>query len=86
MQFLKEYFREIRKVFSFIEIKLIGRLQYNDTKKGTKELDVLYERFQTLCGEIEKCIKEHESKKKEERIKINRGNRKLIADQRKSTK
>ncbi|MBF4517002.1 hypothetical protein IRZ71_11630 [Flavobacterium sp. ANB] len=50
------------------------------TRKGMAELDRLYERFQLLYNELEKCIKEYEGKKKTVRSTINRSNRKLISE------
>lgn len=56
------------------------------TRKGMAELDRLYERFQLLYNELEKCIKDYESKKKTVRTTINRSNRKLISELRKNAK
>jgi hypothetical protein len=64
----------------------LDELDYQDTKEAVNELDVLYNRFQTLYGEIEKCIKEYESKKKTVRIKVNKANRKLNSGPRKRAK
>jgi hypothetical protein len=75
--------------FELMSAKAINKLEeseYNDTKNAVKELDALYERFQTLYGEIEKCIKDYESKKKAVRAKVNRSNRKLIAELNKNEK
>jgi len=53
---------------------------YSDTLKAMEELDALYDRFQLLFNELDRCVKEYESKKKAVRSIINRSNRKLISE------
>lgn len=49
-----------------------------ETRKAMKELDMLYDRFQVLFAELEKCTRDYELKKKSVRSMINRSLRKLI--------
>jgi hypothetical protein len=49
-----------------------------ETRKAMKELDMLYDRFQVLFAELEKCTKDYELKKKSVRSMINRSVRKLM--------
>jgi len=49
-----------------------------ETRKAMKELDMLYDRFQVLFAELEKCTRDYELKKKFVRSMINRSLRKLI--------
>lgn len=48
------------------------------TRKAMQELDALYDKFQVLFVELEKCTKEYEVKKKSARSMINRSIRKLM--------
>ncbi|CAD0007743.1 MULTISPECIES: hypothetical protein [Flavobacterium] len=49
-----------------------------ETRKAMKELDALYDRFQVLFAELEKCTRDYEIKKKSVRSMISRSIRKLI--------
>lgn len=71
---------------SKVVINKLDQSDYNDTVEAVRELDVLYDRFQSLYIEMENCIKEYESKKKTVRSMVNKGNRKLIENLRKSRK
>ncbi|WP_264537462.1 hypothetical protein [Flavobacterium sp. N1736] len=48
------------------------------TRKAMEELDLLYDKFQLLFGELERCTKDYELKKKSTRSIINRSTRKLM--------
>lgn len=48
------------------------------TRKAMEELDALYDKFQLLYTELEKCTKAYEVKKIATRSMINRSVRKLI--------
>jgi hypothetical protein len=48
------------------------------TRKAMEELDLLYDKFQILFGELESCTKAYELKKKSTRSIINRSIRKLM--------
>lgn len=67
-------------------INKLDQSDYNDTVEAVRGLDVIYDRFQSLYIEMENCIKEYESKKKTVRSMVNKGNRKLIEDLRRSRK
>lgn len=81
----REY-RILREAFEKCESMLIkdgnslAEREYNETRISMEELDALYERFHSLCGELEKCIKEYESKKKTVRSAVNKCNRILISE------
>jgi uncharacterized protein YfbU (UPF0304 family) len=49
-----------------------------NTRLAMEELDALYDKFQILFAELEKCTKQYELKKKSTRSIINRSLRKLI--------
>lgn len=49
-----------------------------ETRKAMQELDVLYDKFQILFAELEKCTRDYEIKKKSVRSMINRSIRKLM--------
>lgn len=49
-----------------------------ETRKAMKELDELYDKFQILLAELEKCTRDYELKKKSVRSMINRSIRKLM--------
>lgn len=49
-----------------------------ETRKAMQELDELYDRFQILLAELEKCTRDYELKKKSVRSMINRSIRKLM--------
>jgi DNA anti-recombination protein RmuC len=49
-----------------------------ETRKAMQELDMLYDRFQVLFAELDKCTKDYELKKKSVRSMINRSIRKVM--------
>jgi len=49
-----------------------------ETRRAMKELDELYDKFQVVFAELEKCTKDYEGKKKSVRSMINRSIRKLM--------
>ncbi len=58
-----------------------NKIEENETanaQRAMEELDALYDKFQVLLAELEKCTKQYELKKKSTRSIINRSLRKLI--------
>lgn len=58
-----------------------NKIEENDTantQRAMEELDALYDKFQILLAELDKCTKQYELKKKSTRSIINRNLRKLI--------
>ncbi|WP_124020506.1 hypothetical protein [Flavobacterium pectinovorum] len=56
----------------------IGETEDVKTRKAMEELDLLYDKFQILFGELEKCTRDYELKKKSTRSIINKSIRKLM--------
>jgi hypothetical protein len=56
----------------------IGETEDAKTRKAMEELDLLYDKFQILFGELEKCTRDYELKKKSTRSIINKNIRKLM--------
>ncbi|WP_409416581.1 hypothetical protein [Flavobacterium sp. PS2] len=50
------------------------------TRKAMEELDALYDKFQLLYVELEKCTKAYEFKKKSVRSIINKSMRRLVPE------
>jgi len=63
---------------SKIAVEKIENEEDAETRKAMQELDVLYDRFQILLAELEKCTRDYELKKKSVRSMINRSIRKLL--------
>ncbi len=63
-------------VFSYV----LEDSQESEIREGMESLEKLYEKYNKLYGELEKCIKEYEGKKKRVRMAVNRGNRKMISE------
>ncbi len=59
-------------------LKIIETYEEAKLRKNMDELDVLYDKFQILFAELEKCTKEYELKKKSTRSMITRSIRKLM--------
>lgn len=62
--------------------KIVGdRIETADDanmRKNMEELDALYDKFQILFAQLERCTKDYELKKKSTRSMINRSIRKLM--------
>ncbi|MET3021899.1 hypothetical protein [Flavobacterium hydatis] len=58
----------------------IEESEENNTRKAMEELDALYDKFQLLYAELEKCTKAYEYKKKSVRSIINKSMRKLAPE------
>ncbi|MFD2940238.1 hypothetical protein [Flavobacterium notoginsengisoli] len=69
-------FEAMSSVFSYV----LEESQESEIREGMESLEKLYEKYNKLYGELERCIKEYEGKKKRVRTAINKGNRKLISE------
>ncbi|MBW1655193.1 hypothetical protein [Flavobacterium quisquiliarum] len=69
-------FEAMSAVFSYV----LEESQESEIREGMESLEKLYEKYNKLYGELERCIKEYEGKKKRVRTAINKGNRKLLSE------
>ena len=69
-------FEALSAVFSYV----LEESQESEIREGMESLEKLYEKYNKLYGELERCIKEYEGKKKRVRTAINKGNRKLLSE------
>ncbi|MBB4801611.1 uncharacterized protein YaaN involved in tellurite resistance [Flavobacterium nitrogenifigens] len=69
-------FEAMSSVFSYV----LEESQESEIREGMESLEKLYEKYNKLYGELEKCIKEYEGKKKRVRTAVNKGNRKLLSE------
>ncbi|MFD1604466.1 hypothetical protein ACFSJW_13740 [Flavobacterium artemisiae] len=59
---------------------LLEEPQEADIREGMESLERLYEKYNMLYSELERCIREYEVKKKKVRAAVNKGNRKLLCE------
>ncbi|WP_281632892.1 hypothetical protein [Flavobacterium luteolum] len=69
-------FEVMSAVFSYA----LGESQESEIREEMESLQELYDKYNKLYSELEKCIKEYEGKKKRVRTVINKGNRKLLSE------
>ncbi|WET01779.1 hypothetical protein [Flavobacterium sp. YJ01] len=69
-------FESMSSVFSYV----LEESQDSEIREGMESLEKLYEQYNKLYSELEKCIKEYEGKKKRVRMAVNKGNRKLLSE------
>lgn len=69
-------FEAMSSVFSYV----LEESQDTAIREGMESLEKLYEKYNRLYGELEKCIKEYEGKKIRVRTAVNKGNRKLLSE------
>lgn len=69
-------FESMSSVFSYV----LEESQESEIKEDMESLEKLYEKYNRLYGELERCIKEYEGKKKRVRTAVNKANRKMLSE------